>query len=83
MGLQDKGDSKGNIERYPKRIWKAIKRHLWWNDLHKEKEQIIMSMQGFFQNHNGVSGTLRFTVTSERCKDTFLNGDLYGKVYMA
>ena len=29
MGLQDKDDSKGNIERYPKGIWKAIKRHLW------------------------------------------------------
>ena len=42
-----------------------------------------MNMQGFFKNHNGISGTLRFTVTSEGCKDTFLNGDLYGKVYMA
>ena len=83
MGLQEKGDSKGNVERYPKGILKAIKDHLWRNDLHKEKEQIIMSMQRFFQNHNGVSGTLRFTVTSEGCKDTFLNGDLYGKVYMA
>ena len=58
MGLQDKDDSIGNIERYSKGIWKAIKRYLWRNDLHKEKEQIIMSMQGFFQNHNGISGTL-------------------------
>ena len=41
-----------------------------------------MSMQGFFQNHNGISGTLRFTVTSEGCKGTFLNEDLYGNVYM-
>ena len=28
-GSTRQSDSKGNIERYPKRIWKAIKRHLW------------------------------------------------------
>ena len=29
MGLQDKDDSKRNIERHPKGILKAINRHLW------------------------------------------------------
>ena len=37
-GSTRKGDSKGNIERYPKGILKVIKDHLWRNDLYKEKE---------------------------------------------
>ena len=39
-------------------------------------------MLGFFQNHNGISGTLRFRITSDGCKGDISQWGLGGKERM-
>ena len=36
-------------------------------------------MEEFIQNHNGISGTLRFRITSDGCKDDISQRGLGGK----
>ena len=54
---------------------KRMKRLRW--------ESSLQSHQGFFYNHNGVIGTLRFGVTSNGYKDGIPQRGFVWNVYMA